>query len=68
MILIPFSVPEFDRIYKLTGTLGWLGAFLCLYRYRAFQGMAGNNDTEKDGDGETVEIREETEQQPMAPS
>ncbi len=31
VILVPFLVPEFDRIYKLTGTVGWLGAFLSLY-------------------------------------
>jgi len=35
VILIPFLVPEFDRIYKLTGTVGWLGAFICLYKDRS---------------------------------
>lgn len=35
VILVPFLVPEFDRIYKLTGTVGWLGAFLCLYQNRS---------------------------------
>jgi hypothetical protein len=35
VILIPFLLPEFDRIYKLTGTIGWLGAFLCLHRNRS---------------------------------
>lgn len=32
VILVPFLVPEFDRIYKLTGTVGWLGAFIFLYQ------------------------------------
>jgi hypothetical protein len=35
VILIPFLVPEFDRIYKLTGTIGWLGAFFCLHQNRS---------------------------------
>jgi len=35
VILIPFLVTEFDRVYKLTGTIGWLGAFLCLYKDRS---------------------------------
>lgn len=35
VILIPFLVTEFDRVYKLTGTIGWFGAFLCLYKDRS---------------------------------
>jgi len=68
VILIPFRVSEFDRIYKLTGTLGWLGAFLCLYRNRAFQGMTSSDDTAEDGIGKNIVKKEETEQQPITPS
>ena len=36
VMLVPFLVPEFDRVYKLTGTVGWLGAFLSLHLGRRF--------------------------------
>ncbi len=36
VMLVPFLVPEFDRVYKLTGTVGWFGAFLSLHLGRRF--------------------------------
>ena len=45
VILIPFLVQEFDRIYKLTGTVGWLGAFICLYKDRSMIDILKNKDS-----------------------
>lgn len=53
VILIPFLVPEFDRVYKLTGTLGWLGAFLCLYRNRAITDIISADEKGGESDVET---------------
>ena len=39
VILMPFLLPEFSRIYKLSGTIGWFGAFLILYTGRGFKGL-----------------------------
>ena len=52
VILVPFLVPEFDRIYKLTGTVGWLGAFLCLHQNRTLLDIVkGRPPEEKEGKG-----------------
>ena len=48
IILIPFLVPEFALIYKLTGGLGWLGAV-------AFLALAGEPPSQNVEDGETDE-------------
>ncbi|HIE41552.1 MAG TPA: hypothetical protein EYP80_02705 [Candidatus Aenigmarchaeota archaeon] len=37
VILIPFLLPEFSRVYKLSGTIGWLGAYLILYTGRGLR-------------------------------
>ena len=58
VILIPFLVPEFDRVYKLTGTLGWLGAFLCLYRNRAITDIISSDEKGGESDVETGDGKE----------
>lgn len=66
VILIPFLLDEFDRAYKLTGTVGWLGAFLVLYTGRALsrKGLKKRDGSDEvDGtemiDGEKTEASSE---------
>ncbi len=50
VILIPFLLDEFDTAYKLTGTVGWLGAFLILYTGRTLsrKGLLRRGGSEKE--------------------
>lgn len=49
VILVPFLMPEFERIYRLTGTVGWLGGFVFLYRNESLDEIAKRKQSPSPG-------------------